>query len=238
MANNLTYRETKKQHRLRYKKAAELQQQGYTLRQIANILKVSYKRAEQMVISHTIIQKREAEDDPFIRMIREIDPTNLSERIIHLLEDIGYTGDYQLLADTEAIVLLKNNNCGAKSIKLIAEALYKLKAINNIDNWIFSDTTYLPTYRLFQRLKKEWKENTKFSSSTTDICMHPSYQQIIGMGKKALRLILKELEDEPEYWFWALRSITGENPTLNFEGNMKKMARIWIDWGIERGYLK
>lgn len=45
--------------------------------------------------------------------------------------------------------------------------------------------------------------------------MHPAYQQIIGMGEKALPLILRDLRDRPTgHWFWALNAITGEEPTL------------------------
>jgi hypothetical protein len=55
-----------------------------------------------------------------------------------------------------------------------------------------------------------------YNSSTIMIhCIstnHPAYQRIIEMGQPVMPLIFRELEREPDHWFWALQSITGENP--------------------------
>src|SRR5947209_7891445 len=66
--------------------------------------------------------------------------------------------------------------------------------------------------RRFADLVRQWKEATRFASSITDMATHPAYQQLIGMGKEALPLILDELRREPDHWFWALKAITGEDP--------------------------
>src|SRR5688572_11014345 len=50
----------------------------------------------------------------------------------------------------------------------------------------------------FARLFCEWKDATRFSSSITESAMHPAYQQIIGMGKDAIPLIIAELRKEPD----------------------------------------
>jgi hypothetical protein len=64
--------------------------------------------------------------------------------------------------------------------------------------------------------------------------MHPAYQQIIGMGVDALPLILRELEREPDHWFWALEAITGENPVPPTDrGRLNEMARAWLRWASE-----
>jgi hypothetical protein len=90
----------------------------------------------------------------------------------------------------------------------------------------------------FNNLKSEWLEDTAFLSSIFEISMHPAYQQIIGMGKTALPLILNELINKTGHWFWALKSITGEDPiTLNQRGNINKMTNAWIQWGIENNYI-
>ena len=74
-------------------------------------------------------------------------------------------------------------------------------------------------------------------SSTTDIAMLPSYQQIVGMGEIAVPLILRELETEPAQWFWALRAITGENPVPpESRGRVREMTQAWIEWGHREGY--
>ena len=49
----------------------------------------------------------------------------------------------------------------------------------------------------FNRLKCKWQEDTVFSSSITEIAMHPAYQQIIGLGKDALPFIMDELVKNP-----------------------------------------
>src|SRR5580692_3377864 len=64
----------------------------------------------------------------------------------------------------------------------------------------------------FDKLASQWRHNTAFSSSVTEIVLDPSYQKIIGMGIAVVPLILQELQNEPDHWYWALAAITGANP--------------------------
>ena len=48
--------------------------------------------------------------------------------------------------------------------------------------------------RRFHELVRAWKEAKVFTSSGTEIALHPAYQQIIGMGKEALPLICSTIE--------------------------------------------
>lgn len=90
----------------------------------------------------------------------------------------------------------------------------------------------------FLTLKKEWEDNTAYLSSMTKIIMHPAYQQIIGMGQVAVPLILSEMRKKPDHWFWALRSITGEDPVLSeHRGRLKQMTQDWLKWGRGKGYI-
>ena len=90
----------------------------------------------------------------------------------------------------------------------------------------------------FKELAGEWRRDTRFMSSTTDIALHPAYQQIIGMGKEAIPLILRELDREPDHWFWALWAISGEDPVPKEDrGRVHRMAEAWITWGKQRDYL-
>lgn len=86
----------------------------------------------------------------------------------------------------------------------------------------------------FQRLVKKWKKQRGASSSITETIAMPAYQEIIGMGEKAVPLLLAQLRsegDEPDQWFWALRAITGENPVKPEErGNFRKMSQAWLAW--------
>lgn len=90
----------------------------------------------------------------------------------------------------------------------------------------------------FNALKAEWEAETAQLSSITEISMHPAYQQIIGMGKVAIPFILGELKKKPGHWFWALKSITGEDPVMAQQrGRIKQMAETWLHWGKEQGYI-
>jgi hypothetical protein len=90
----------------------------------------------------------------------------------------------------------------------------------------------------FSSLAKEWHDETRFLSSIHKMSIHPAYQRIIGMGYAAVPLILKELKDAPDYWFWALAAITGEDPVpVKEKGNLDAMAEAWLKWGEERGYI-
>ena len=89
----------------------------------------------------------------------------------------------------------------------------------------------------FYNLKSKWEDETAMLSSTTAISMHPAYQQIIGMGPVAIPLILSEMKNNPGHWFWALKSITGEDPVLPEQrGRIKEMTEAWLSWGMEQGY--
>jgi hypothetical protein len=89
----------------------------------------------------------------------------------------------------------------------------------------------------FNRLVKEWKEKRPHSSSVEQLSMHWAYQQIIGLGLDAVPLLLRELETTPGQWFWALRSITGENPVANeHRGDLRKMADDWFVWARRNGF--
>lgn len=89
--------------------------------------------------------------------------------------------------------------------------------------------------RTFHDLLDKWREETSFVSSVEKMAMHPAYQQIIGMGKEIVPLILRELQQEPDHLYWALSAITRENPVRPEEaGDLDKMTVSWLRWGIER----
>jgi hypothetical protein len=91
----------------------------------------------------------------------------------------------------------------------------------------------------FARFAAEWKKQSRFMSNTAQMAMLPSYQRIIGMGLLAVPLILRELQKEPDQWFWALESITDENPVpAELAGKVKEMAGAWLVWGKHNGYIE
>lgn len=90
----------------------------------------------------------------------------------------------------------------------------------------------------FQALAREWKRESRFASTPQQMFLLPSYQKIVGLGPDAIPLILRDLTRESNHWFWALASISGENPVEPVNaGNVQAMRQAWIDWGMQRGFL-
>jgi hypothetical protein len=89
----------------------------------------------------------------------------------------------------------------------------------------------------FQSLAQRWKNDTAHLSNIGKKALHPAYQEIIGMGKAAVPLLLAELRREPDDWFWALHAITRAQPVpATSRGNLREMADAWLQWGLAQGY--
>ncbi|MBI2265647.1 MAG: hypothetical protein HYU64_10805 [Armatimonadetes bacterium] len=87
-------------------------------------------------------------------------------------------------------------------------------------------------------LAQAWRRDAQFISSVTEMAMHPAYQQIIGMGREALPLILRELWNKQDHWFWALKAISGGDPVPpEHQGKLDKMTEIWLHWGKQNRYI-
>ncbi len=95
--------------------------------------------------------------------------------------------------------------------------------------------------RKFQQLAQQWRDERGATSSVAQMAMLSSYQQIIGMGPEAIPMILAQLKSEgnsPNHWFWALASITRDNPVpQNSRGKLQEMAKAWLEWGKKEGYV-
>ena len=89
----------------------------------------------------------------------------------------------------------------------------------------------------FFNLSTTWKLETRFSSSTDEIISNDSYLKIISLGQDVLPLIFWDLKKEPEFWFTALKALTGADP-VNKEniGNLPKMSQDWLKWAKEHEY--
>ena len=88
---------------------------------------------------------------------------------------------------------------------------------------------------LFSQLAEKWHEERGASSSITHLVLSPAYQKIIGMGERAVPLILDQLAregDDPDHWGWALHAITGDDPVpAEAAGDTTEIARAWLAWG-------
>lgn len=92
----------------------------------------------------------------------------------------------------------------------------------------------------FSRLANEWRTQSRFMSSSTDMMLVPAYQHIIGMGWGAVPLMLRELQEQsdPDHWFAALEAITEAAPVPEEQwGNIKAMADAWVEWGEREGHI-
>ena len=95
-----------------------------------------------------------------------------------------------------------------------------------------------PLQGRFQSLRDDWKSKTRHLSNTAQIALVFSYQQIIGMGPDVVPLILRELRQQTDHWFWALEAITGENPVPpDAAGDMRASADAWLEWGQRNGLV-
>jgi transposase-like protein len=91
----------------------------------------------------------------------------------------------------------------------------------------------------FSNLVAVWKSDRGHSSKLTDLVIHPAYQQIIGMGDRAIPLLLEEMRERPDHWDWALRAITGSDPVPRESwGKLREIANAWLAWGKGNGYAK
>jgi hypothetical protein len=85
----------------------------------------------------------------------------------------------------------------------------------------------------FQVLAGNWRRQTGHHSILEQKILHPYYQQIIGMGEKALPYLIKALDYKPSHWFWALRAITRENPAKD-ASTVDQAVQAWRDWWSNR----
>ena len=88
----------------------------------------------------------------------------------------------------------------------------------------------------FNSLVKQWREDTLYYSSLTDICFHPAYQTIMAMGKEVLPFVFRELEKQPDHWFYALKFIVREDVAKGAV-NLAEARLRWLRWAKSGKYL-
>jgi hypothetical protein len=89
----------------------------------------------------------------------------------------------------------------------------------------------------FRRLEATWMTEVGHHSSTSKLVNHPAFQEIIRLGQAVVPLLLRDMEDKPRLWVWALPEITGADPVpVPDRGNIAKMSEAWLRWGRANGY--
>ncbi len=89
--------------------------------------------------------------------------------------------------------------------------------------------------RTFHANAEKWRKETGMFASIAQRAMHPSYLRIIGLGRQAIPLLLEELRERPDHWFWALRAVAGEDPVVA-GSDFDEAVEAWLRWGREHGY--
>jgi hypothetical protein len=84
----------------------------------------------------------------------------------------------------------------------------------------------------FRRLEAVWTAATSYLSSDTGIVEHPAFQEIISLGEAVIPFMLRDLEERPRLWVWALPRITGADPVPAADrGKIARMSEAWLRWG-------
>ena len=122
----------------------------------------------------------------------------------------------------------------AKSIKSAAIAFLNPKKEWSIFVYHSIIDQHLETE--FNSLAKQWREDTLYYSSLTDICFHPAYQTIMAMGREALPFVFRELEKQPDHWFYALKFMVREDVAKGAV-NLAEARLRWLDWARREKYL-
>ena len=84
--------------------------------------------------------------------------------------------------------------------------------------------------RIFQGLVRTWKDGTAGYSITARRYAHGSYQALLVLGPGIVPMILRELQERPDWWFEALKVLTKEDPTKPTD-NFHAAVKAWINWG-------
>jgi hypothetical protein len=113
----------------------------------------------------------------------------------------------------------------------VAELITSLRHLNGANAQPASNDA-----ETFHQLAKHWSEETRHTSSWSEMISHPAYLSIIGMGERAIPYLLRELRKRPDHWHWALGAITRQPPIQPDEDFDTAIAR-WLQWGKERGYI-
>jgi hypothetical protein len=94
----------------------------------------------------------------------------------------------------------------------------------------------------FRTQADKWARETQHLSSPSQIMAHPSYQAILGMAqenkREVIRLLLLDLQQNRNEWFWALSFLTQDNPIKPADaGRMDRMISAWLNWGRKNGFI-
>ncbi|MFO0969061.1 MAG: hypothetical protein U0793_26200 [Gemmataceae bacterium] len=91
---------------------------------------------------------------------------------------------------------------------------------------------------LVARLLRQWREETRYLSSSTAMTGNVAYLDLIALGPVALPFLFRDIEQTGDgHLSKALTEITGAHPVPAEErGHVRKVAERWLHWARENGY--
>ena len=91
----------------------------------------------------------------------------------------------------------------------------------------------------FSKLAEQWRLETEDYAITELRYSHEAYLRIIGLigtvGPHATQWILDELKTDPDWWFGALKAITGAEPAQHGD-DFDSAVEAWLEWGRDHGF--
>jgi hypothetical protein len=92
---------------------------------------------------------------------------------------------------------------------------------------------------IFNGLVENWTRQTEGHSVTARRYAHPSYQAILALGKEAIPLILRRLEEKPDWWFEALTALAQpeHNPVAK-GASFSDAVEAWLEWGRQNRFIR
>lgn len=123
----------------------------------------------------------------------------------------------------------------AKYINDVEEVTYK----DFISNSIYLRNRYQESLEdHFENLKSIWLDEIKLSSNIFITLQHPAHIKIVELGYDVLPLMLKDLKENKNHWFYTLSLISEDNPVKSENlGNMDNMIDDWMEWGASKNLV-
>lgn len=160
-----------------------------------------------------------------------------SERSENEVADAVWTDDirHAHFKATRALRVSSGKKCAIRWAERVREQYEPARRAIRVFRWHTRLSPENGASRLFYREADQWKNDTMHWSSVTKMIAHPSYLRIIGLGRmfrqgEIEKLILGELQTDPDHWFDALVAITGENPVRQND-DFDAAVNAWLEWG-------
>jgi hypothetical protein len=88
----------------------------------------------------------------------------------------------------------------------------------------------------FQTLRADWLRSVFLASDTIARREHPAFQEILELGRPAVKILLEDMKTHGVNWCAALYFITGEQPVSAEHLYVSELAMAdWLKWGSNHG---